>query len=140
MQRRPLKYLPWCKATGLDHLLARLDAKQVRLGVLSDYPAREKLRALGLEGRFDPILCAADTGIEAFKPHPRGYLRACEVWGLTPADVLYVGDRIEVDAAGAAAAGMRCVIVSKRAPAAAPGENCTVVPTFERLCGVFDGR
>ena len=36
-----------------------------------------KLRALGLESRFAPVLCSTDPNIDALKPHPRGFLRAC---------------------------------------------------------------
>ena len=57
------------------------------------------------------MLCSTDKEINAFKPHPRGYLRACEEWGLQPQEVLYVGDRPEVDAKGAKAAGMPCMMV-----------------------------
>ena len=39
---------------------------------------RPKLRALGLDGRFSPVLCATDPEIGAFKPNPRGFLRACD--------------------------------------------------------------
>ena len=54
-------------------------------GVLSDYPAEAKLQALGLAGRFSPVLCATDPEIGAFKPNPRGFLHACAVWNLPPA-------------------------------------------------------
>ena len=118
MLNRPLKYLQFCRAVGLDGLLAELDRLGVRTGVLSDYPAEAKLRALGLEGRFSPVLCATDPEIGAFKPSPRGFLRACAVWNLPPRDVLFVGDRVDVDAAGAAAAGMRCVIIGRQRPRA----------------------
>ncbi|MCA8943162.1 MAG: HAD hydrolase-like protein, partial [Planctomycetes bacterium] len=42
-----------------------------------------------------------------------GFLRAATIWQLPPHRVLYVGDRPSVDAVGARAAGMRCVIVGK---------------------------
>jgi FMN phosphatase YigB (HAD superfamily) len=137
MMNRPLKYLQFCRAAGLDGLLAELDRHDVRAGVLSDYPAHAKLRALGLEGRFSPVLCATDSDIGAFKPSPRGFLRACAVWNLSPRDVLYVGDRVDVDAAGAAAAGMRCVIIG-RPRTRVPGSTYMVLPSFERLRRVFD--
>jgi FMN phosphatase YigB (HAD superfamily) len=136
-----LKYLQFCRAAGLDRLLAALDAAGLRMGVLSDYPAEAKLEALGLAGRFSPVLCATDPGIDAFKPNPRGYLRACEIWGLSPADVLFVGDRADVDAAGAAAAGMPCAIVGRvPPPPAGSAATYTVFPSFERLTRVFDAR
>jgi phosphoglycolate phosphatase-like HAD superfamily hydrolase len=121
MARRPLKYLTWCRARGLDRLLDALDGRGIR--------------ALGLEGRFWPVLSASDPEIAAFKPSPRGYLRACELWNVPAAEVLVVGDRVEVDAAGAAAAGMRSAIVSRRRRLALPA-GCMVVPSLERLARV----
>jgi FMN phosphatase YigB (HAD superfamily) len=140
MMERPLKYLQFCRAAGVDRFLDTVDRGGLRAGVLSDYPAGAKLHALGLEGRFSPVLCSTDPEIGAFKPHPRGYLRACEIWNLEPAQVLVVGDRPDVDAAGAAAAGMPCVIVGRTAGAATPQLPYTTFPSFEGLCRVFDAR
>ena len=134
MMTRPLKYLQFCRAPGLERLLSGLDGRGIRTGVLSDYPAHAKLRALGLADRFSPVLCGTDPEIGAFKPSPRGYLRACEIWNFDPAEVLYVGDRADVDAAGAAAAGMPCVIVDRTA---APAGGYDVCPSLERLSDVI---
>jgi HAD superfamily hydrolase (TIGR01549 family) len=138
MIRRPLKYLQFCRTSGIVGLLDVLERSQVKMGVLSDYPAEAKLRALGLEGRFSPVLSATDVEIDAFKPSPRGYLRACEIWDLPPSEVLFVGDRAEVDAVGARAAGMACVIVGRAAAAA--GDGYVALPSFERLSRVFERR
>jgi HAD superfamily hydrolase (TIGR01509 family) len=115
MYRRPLKWLPYCRRPGVLELLTFLEMRGVRRGVFSDYPAHDKLAALGLAGRFDLVVSAVDADIDAFKPDPRGYLAAAERWGVTPASVLYVGDRVEVDATGAAAAGMRCALLGRTA-------------------------
>ena len=87
---------------------------QIKIGVFSDYPPELKLQALGVAGRFSVVLCSADPEIGRFKPHPRGFLVASARWQLDPSEVLVVGDRSDADAAGAAAAGMPCVIVGKR--------------------------
>ncbi len=112
MYHRPLKYLRWCRRKGVVPFCAEAQRREIKLGVFSDYPAQEKLKALDLDSYIQLVLCSTNKEINAFKPHPRGYLRACEQWGLQPHEVLYVGDRPEVDAKGAAAAGMRCMIVS----------------------------
>ena len=138
MLERPLKYLRWCRAPGILEILSRLDDAGVMAGVLSDYPAEGKLRALGLSGRFSIVLCSSDPEIAAFKPSPRGFTRACELWGLTPDEVLAVGDRADVDAAGAAAAGMSCVIVGRSRGVVPPGVSCVTVPSLERLTCVLD--
>ena len=90
-------------------------AAESRVGVFSDYPPHAKLRALGVADAFSLVLCASDPDIGAFKPTRAGFWCACERWGLPPREVLMVGDRPDVDAAGAAAAGMPCVIIGQRA-------------------------
>jgi len=92
--------------------MSYVEREGLHIGVFSDYPAQEKLQTLGLDKQVKLTLCATDREINAFKPHPRGFLRACEYWGLRPEEVLYVGDRPEIDAEGAAAAGMPCAILS----------------------------
>jgi FMN phosphatase YigB (HAD superfamily) len=138
IMRRPLKYLPFCREPGLEKLLDALDRAGRPAGVLSDYPAQAKLEAMGVGGRFSPVLSATDPEIAAFKPSPRGYLRACEVWSLEPSEVLFVGDRAEVDAAGARAAGMRCVILGTEA--AASGADYVVFDSLGKLSHVLDRR
>jgi len=111
MEELPLPHLARCQRRGVGDLARRLVERGWRVGVLSDYPAGRKLAALGLADVVDPCLHGLAPAINALKPHPRGFLHACELWELAPAQVLYVGDRPDVDAAGAAAAGMPCAII-----------------------------
>ena len=140
MFERPLKYLRLCRASGLLELLSFLDNRGVALGVLSDYPPTDKLYALGLEDRFSLVLCSTDNDIGAFKPHPKGFLKACETWRLNAGDVLVVGDRFDVDAAGASAAGMPCAIIASRRTRSTDSNarHLLVLPSFERLLRVLD--
>lgn len=136
MARRPLKYLRSRLAPGTLALLDVLQRSGVSVGILSDYPAVDKLRALGIADRFAPILCSSDPEINRFKPDPIGFLVAAEIWGLPPDQVLVVGDRYEVDLVGARAAGMPCVLVGgrKHVPAA---EASVVFPSLERLARII---
>ena len=136
MIERPLKYLSRCRADGLVDLLDFLTSRHVRIGVLSDYPAQKKLDALGVGQYFSLVLCGGDPDVGAFKPNPRGFLAACETWQLAPADVLYVGDRVDADAAGAHAAKMPAVIVTDATLPADTG--ALAVPSLERLRHVLD--
>ncbi|MFN7917486.1 MAG: HAD family hydrolase [Vicinamibacterales bacterium] len=137
MIRRPLKYLRSQLAPGTLELLDRLARAGVQVGLLSDYPAVDKLQALGLAGRFSPILCSSDPGINRFKPDPRGFRVAAETWGLPTDQVLMVGDRYEVDFKGAQAAGMPCALVGapRHVP---PAHAAAVFPSLERLARVID--
>ena len=111
MLERPLPHLFSAGRTALRPILAALKGWDLPIGVFSDYPADAKLAALGVDDMVDVTVCATESEVNAFKPHPRGFLVAAERMGVTPEEVVYVGDRVEVDAAGAAAAGMRCLIV-----------------------------
>jgi HAD superfamily hydrolase (TIGR01509 family) len=116
--QRPLKYLPSVVRPGTRETLEALAASGLKVGVFSDYPAEDKLKAMQLDHLVSLTIDATESDVNAFKPHPRGFLAAAERWGLAPDSILYVGDRPDVDAVGAAAAGMRCVVIG--APAAPP--------------------
>ena len=130
--KRPLPYLARCRRSGLVELLEQLRTAQCRIGFFSDYPVEDKLDAIGVRDFASVCLSAGDPDVNAYKPRPEGFERACELWGLTPAEVLYVGDRPEVDAAGSAAAGMRCVIVGSRGRADS-SETFVAVKDFAEL-------
>ena len=115
--RRPLKYLTRVRRHATVDVLSGLRARGLQVGVFSDYPAMDKLTAMGLRPHVTLALDATDERVNAFKPHPRGLLAACEAWGLAPDEVLYVGDRPDVDAGCASRAGMPCAIFVKSRPA-----------------------
>jgi HAD superfamily hydrolase (TIGR01549 family) len=135
LHERPLPHLHRYRQPGAVELLDRLSAAGIRAGVFSDYPAVAKLEALRLGDRFAPVLAATDENIHAFKPHPAGLLEACRIWNLSPSEVLYVGDRPEVDAAAASAAGMRCAIIG--ASRASSNEAYRTIDRLEELYDVI---
>jgi phosphoglycolate phosphatase/putative hydrolase of the HAD superfamily len=135
MMERPLKYLLRCRADGLLPLLDFLNQRVIKVGVLSDYPAEMKLKALGVGGRFSLVLSASDPDVGAFKPHPRGFLAAAARWQVDASEVLVVGDRPDADAAGASAAGMPCVIIGARNHSSG---DFLWLNSFERLRDVLD--
>lgn len=112
MEDEPLQFVGRYVRTGLAELLDNLRRRGVLLAVLSDYPADAKLTAMGLAGRFDAVLCAQDPEIGVFKPDPHGILVALERLGVSPEDAMYIGDRVDVDAVAAHAAGVACVILT----------------------------
>lgn len=115
MEQAPLPILARLVDPWLLGLLDGLRRRGVRLGVLSDYPADAKLRALGVADRFDVVVSAQDPSINRFKPHPGGLLETLRRLEVAPAEALYVGDRHDVDARTADAAGVPCVILRGRA-------------------------
>ncbi|MBA9001835.1 HAD family hydrolase [Thermomonospora cellulosilytica] len=93
--------------TAFPDVVPVLDALPHRHAILSNsntvYQER-RLAALGLRDRFEALLCAGEIG--SAKPDPAAFLAACDVLGLKPAQVAYVGDKLDVDALGARDAGL----------------------------------
>jgi len=135
MIRRPLPFLAASAREDLGRSLSRLKATGVRIGVYSDFPVADKLNALGCRSAFSLEICSTDPDVNAFKPHPRGFLRACERWELPPERVLFVGDRADVDAGGARAAGMPCALVGRAVHA-----ETRSYPSLGALMSVYEPR
>jgi putative hydrolase of the HAD superfamily len=92
--------------TGLVPLLIRLKTEGFKLAVMSDFPIRGRLDALGLDDWWDLAFSSEETGW--LKPHPQPFLHIADTFGLQPQEVLYVGNSITYDVNGAFAAGMPC--------------------------------
>lgn len=89
--------------------VAALDALAAshRHGVLSNsssHHQERKLARFGLRDRFEVLLCCDQIGCA--KPDPAAFRAACEAMALPPHEVVYVGDRLDLDAEAAVAAGL----------------------------------
>lgn len=119
--RRPIAHVSRYRRPGIDAFLEACDARGVAVGALSDYPTREKVEALGVGRWFGLHLCTTDPEVNAFKPSPRGLLEACRRLGVVAGEVLYVGDRPDVDGASASAAGTGFALVGGGRSGNGPG-------------------
>lgn len=72
MERQPLPLLAGCRYPHVDALFAGLRSAGKLIAVFSDYPATDKLAALGLQAA--PVVCAADAEVARLKPDPAGLL------------------------------------------------------------------
>jgi HAD superfamily hydrolase (TIGR01509 family) len=111
MQREPLELLAGLRFQGLLELLHAARSRHVRLGVFSDYPADDKLRALGIADLFDVVVAATDADVQRLKPHPKGLFVTLARLGVAPAEAIYIGDRADIDRPAASAAGVAAVLV-----------------------------
>jgi FMN phosphatase YigB (HAD superfamily) len=137
MELEPLPLLAARARAGLGPLIAGARARGIRLGVLSDYPCRHKLEALGLAHSVDVVVCAQDPTVQRFKPDPRGLLAVFQQLGVPPDEGIYVGDRPDVDAVAAHRAGARSVIVAGRPlPGTVP---FVVITDFSHLAALLFG-
>jgi putative hydrolase of the HAD superfamily len=82
-------------------------ALQARVAVLSngDHDQQvDKMVRTGLVDLVETVITSSDLGVA--KPHPEAFLRATSLLGVSPSNALYCGDRLEVDAQAASAAGL----------------------------------
>lgn len=96
---------------GAATLVAAL-RDRYRVGLLTDGPRRAqhgKLDRLGWWNEFDAVVVTGT--LPAQKPDPRTFATVCAELDVDPEATVYVGDKPEVDIAGAAAAGLRPVQV-----------------------------
>lgn len=94
---------------GARRVLEAAVKRGLGLVLVSDYPAGEKLHALGLDDLpWAAVVDAAALG--SLKPLPAPYEAALEALGLPPERVIHVGDRPDTDMAGARAMGMQAAL------------------------------
>ncbi len=88
---------------GVDGLLSDLHARGISLAILSDGAPegqRAKVRALGLERWFAPIVLTGSLGAAHAKPATAGFDAIGRDWGLGPSELAYVADNPAKDFAG----------------------------------------
>ncbi|MEV6772228.1 HAD family hydrolase [Nocardia sp. NPDC051030] len=109
----------WAVFPDVPPMLGALTGR-VALGVVSNSSLAHqvgKLHAVGLHDHFgDAILCSAEFGTA--KPDPGIFLAGCEMLGLPPDQVAYVGDRHDTDGLGARDAGLRAFWLDRLASGA----------------------
>jgi len=106
----------WRAYADVTACLDELETRGIPLGIISNGDGeqqRQKLDAIGMNGRFDPVVIAGDLGI--FKPDRRIVEAACHAASREPGECVYVGDALETDARAAAAAGMQSVCLEQLA-------------------------
>lgn len=130
MEQAPLELILAARRPGVVECLQTLRGAGIRIGALSDYPATAKLTAMGLAALFDVVVCAQDAGVGSLKPNPAGLRMVLARLDTLASQAVYVGDRPEVDARAAGAAGMRCYIIDR---AGSHGSGWTGVRDYDEL-------
>jgi putative hydrolase of the HAD superfamily len=121
IEKRPLRYLRSCLFSGLPQLFAGLQRAGKKIGICSDYPATEKLAAMGLAANH--VVAASDVGL--LKPHARGLQSLMAAASATARETLYIGDREDRDGVAGQRAGVRILIRSSK-----PIESFQTFKTF----------
>ena len=107
MCQRPGKWIRWFRRTSLIRDIARFRETGGKTALVSDYPARQKLKALGADDLFDVVVANGELdGPRRMKPWPQGFLAAAARLNVDPQHCLAIGDRPELDGVAAHRAGI----------------------------------
>jgi HAD superfamily hydrolase (TIGR01549 family) len=108
-----------------------------RVGVVGNQPARAEAALTGFGLPLDLVSSSEAWGVH--KPDPRFFERIATELDLPPAEIAYVGDRIDNDVRPAAAAGMQAIFVRRgpwawiQQPTGEPAEAALTVETLAEL-------
>ena len=97
--------------------LSELRRCGLRLGIVTNTDGepglkRDRIRKDGVEDLFDVIVIAGDDTVHV-KPHPEPFIKALQALNMHANEILYVGDRLEVDVPGAKAVGMHVALIDR---------------------------
>ncbi len=107
------------------------------VGVVGNQPARAEAALSGLGLPVHLLGTSASWGVE--KPDPRFFERIATELALPPADIAYVGDRLDNDVRPAAAAGMQAIFIRRgpwawiQSPTEDPPEAALTVNSLAEL-------
>jgi putative hydrolase of the HAD superfamily len=113
----------------VERVLDECARRGIALAVVSDWDVslHDVIAELGWTERFGIVVTSAELGVA--KPDPRPFLTALDALGVVPADAVHVGDDPEADVGGAAAAGVRGVLLDRDRVVEGPG----VVASLDEL-------
>jgi FMN phosphatase YigB (HAD superfamily) len=114
MFRRPGRWLKLFRRQALLAEVQRFRERGGRTALVSDYPAADKLAAMGAANLFDVVVASGEPeGPRRLKPHPDGLLLAAERLEVASSACLVLGDRDDADGEAARRAGMTFVDVRR---------------------------
>jgi putative hydrolase of the HAD superfamily len=121
----------------VPHTLRELRAEGFRLVVASNWDCSlgDVLRDAGVRDLVDAVVTSAEAG--AAKPDPRLFGAALEAAGCEPEEAVYVGDSPDSDIEGAAAAGIRPVLIERDHDGGSPGSETTRIASLTELPSVL---
>ena len=118
--------------------LAALRRLGIAVGVVTNtnFPASfvwDEADRLGLSRYLDAIVASADVGLG--KPHGAIFKKAIEMLGSSPGATVFVGDNPLTDIAGAQAAGLVAVLLTRDGDV--PGPGCPMIRSLDEVEGTL---
>lgn len=117
-------------------------ASRYRLAIVSNFDhtptAIRGLEVHGIGHRFERVVVSADIGWR--KPRPEIFQACLDAMGVAPDRAIFVGDRPELDVAGAKGVGMACIWVNRDGESIPDGQPQPdhVVSRFPDILPILD--
>jgi dihydrofolate synthase/folylpolyglutamate synthase len=104
---------PWRIFDDVTPCLRELKRRGLKLGIISNWDNRLRplLRELQLDSYFDSIIISGEAGSQ--KPDPRIFQAAAAQLNAPPEAILHIGDSSSEDVAGARAAGLQALLLTR---------------------------
>ena len=121
----------------VDGAFRALRAMGIRLGLISN--THRRLTSFESHFELDGLISATVSSFDHgfMKPHPSIFRAGLELMQVAAGDAVMVGDSRRHDVAGARAAGMRAILLSRGAPPRDVEEDVTVIRSLEELPGLL---
>ncbi len=94
---------------GVVETLEAFRAAGLKLGLLSDFPPRAKVKYLGIDSYWDAVLSSEEIGM--LKPDKLPFEELARALNTVPQKILYVGNSFRCDVKGAKNAGMSAALI-----------------------------
>ncbi|MGW4242893.1 HAD family hydrolase [Nocardia sp. NPDC004722] len=91
--------------------LGELRRRGITVIIAGNQPPQAKSALERMALPVDAVYTSAEWGLE--KPDPKFFTRVAEVAGVAPAEICYIGDRVDNDVLPVLAAGMRPVLIRR---------------------------
>jgi putative hydrolase of the HAD superfamily len=117
---------PWHVFEDVAPCLQELKRRGLKLGIISNWDDRLRplLRELQLDSFFDSIVISGEAGLQ--KPDPRLFQAAAAQLNAPPEAILHIGDNPSEDVAGARAAGLQGLLLTR-------GKNLAFLSSLQSL-------
>ena len=131
---------PWRVFEDVKPTLAAVRARGWKLAIISNWDERLRplLRELGLVECFDAMVISQEAGFT--KPAQEIFQRAAMALDLSPESILHIGDSRREDFDGARSAGMRSLLLDRKAGPGGDGVVSSLAAVLEDACGASIGR
>lgn len=121
--------------------LEQLVPEKLSIGVLSNGDGaqqREKVGRIGLAELVPNTFVSGDIGVA--KPDPRAFGHVCREMGVDARHVMYIGDRLDIDARAACHAGMAGVWLRRTGSGGDAGLDVQVITSLVELPALLRSR